>query len=125
MTTANTPTSNGENSPKNGNAPPKAGSGRRKFSIAIPDRFANGSPALSTPALSLKSPDEQFDGSDGGILSKAGRRRTFSDASRDQDASMEGVVETDFENGHPRKRINGDTPDYPRRRATIAVGSSF
>ena len=80
----------------------------------------NGSPALKTPTLSLKSPDEQFDSGNEGILAKAGRRRTFSNSSGDQDVSMDGPLD-DGETSNPRKRINGDTPDYPRRRATIAV----
>jgi hypothetical protein len=34
---------------------------------------------------------------------------------------IEPSLDNDSENVNPRKRVNGDTPDYPRRRATIAV----
>lgn len=122
MTAAvNTPTSNGSGSPQD-TTNIKSSAARRKFSIAIPDRMVNeGSPALRTPALSVKSPDEQVDSSNEGILAKTGRRRTFSTSSGDQDVSMGGAADNDNESANPRKRVNGDTPDYPRRRATIAV----
>ena len=125
MTAAGTSTqSNGGDSPKDPTTTVKSPTGRRKFSIAIPSRVANGgSPALKTPTLSLKSPDEQFDSGNEGILAKAGRRRTFSTSSGDPDVSMEGMLD-DGDVANPRKRLNGDTPDYPRRRATIAVGQN-
>lgn len=100
--------------------PVKSSLARRKFSIAIPNRVINGNGALKTPTQSLRTPDEAYSSNNEGILGQHGRRRTMSNSSGDPDA-MESVADGESESANPRKRVNGETPDYPRRRATIAV----
>ena len=122
------PTSNSTGSPKDTKDGPVSAKSatRRKFSISIPSRTANGNlPSLKTPThAGLKSPDESYNSSDGILGSnKSGRRRGLSLSSADQDTVMAESNDNETETVNPRKRGSTDTVDYPRRRATIAVGS--
>jgi hypothetical protein len=109
-------------------------SSRDTFSIELPSPHrsltnGNGGP-LKSPNNSLKSPNDRraMSFSREGILGSAQRARNLSQSSGDQESATAGLQnKKDSDDGiNPLKRRSTDAgSDYPRRRATIAVGISI
>lgn len=105
---------------------------RHKFTIDIPSphliAVTNGSGNLNSPNT-LKSPNAHrvADFSREGILGSAQKARNLSQSSADRESMTSGNqnVQNSDDGINPLKRRSTDAGiDYPRRRATIAVGNS-
>lgn len=106
---------------------------REKFTVDIPSPhlsiITNGNGSLPSPN-SLKSPNGRRVAhfSREGILSSAQKTRNLSQSSADRESITNGLQnrQNSDDGINPLKRRSTDAGiDYPRRRATIAVGNAL
>lgn len=106
---------------------------RDQFSIEVPHPHlaltTSGNPALNSPNQA-KTPNARRVAhfSREGILGSAQKARNLSQSSGERESMTNGLQNGNRQNsedgGNPLKRANTDGGvDYPRRRATIAVGN--